>query len=87
MYLAKHKLKMPVEQVVMYIDKLDHIEEAGACGTAAIITPVGSVTYQGKKHVFPCHETIGPVTKKLHEMLLGIQFGDLEDPDGWITVL
>ncbi len=87
MYLAKHTLKMPVEQIDIHIDKLDHIVEAGACGTAAIITPVGSITYQGKKHVFPAHETIGPVTKQLHELLLGIQFGDLEDPADWITIL
>lgn len=86
-WLAHHKLNMPVHETDIYIENLDALEEAGACGTAAIITPIASITYQGIKHTFPHHEKMGQTTEKLYKLLLGIQFGDLEDPDNWITIL
>jgi branched-chain amino acid aminotransferase len=86
-YIAKNHLQLNVLEQDIYINQLDHLVEAGACGTAAIITPIGSITYQGHKHVFPASKTMGETTKKLYELLIGIQFGDIKDPDGWITVL
>lgn len=83
MTIAEHVLHMPISRDDILIDHLDHLEEAGACGTAAIITPIASITHHGKKHVFPAHETIGKTTKKLYELLTGIQFGDVPDFDHW----
>jgi branched-chain amino acid aminotransferase len=83
MTLAEDKLGIPVRRDPIMIDSLGHIEEAGACGTAAIITPIGSITHKGSKHVFPAHQTIGKTTKALYDLLTGIQFGDVEDPYGW----
>lgn len=67
------------------IDGLDRFAEAGACGTAAVITPIRSITYQESKFVFPTGNEVGPTTRKLYDMLTKIQFGDLEGPEGWTT--
>jgi branched-chain amino acid aminotransferase len=59
------------------------ITEVFACGTAAVITPVGSV--RGTTGGWIVGDgTPGPVTMRLREQLLGIQFGQLPDPYGWI---
>ncbi|MFT8616891.1 MAG: branched-chain amino acid aminotransferase, partial [Lentilactobacillus hilgardii] len=66
------------------IDDLDNLAEAGAMGTAAVISPVGSLTYKGNKHVFYSETEAGPVTQKLYDTLFGIQEGDVEDKHGWV---
>ncbi|MHB1654104.1 MAG: branched-chain amino acid aminotransferase [Desulfitobacteriaceae bacterium] len=85
MYLAKEYLGMEVEERDVYIDKLDEFKEVGACGTAAVITPIGGIEYQGKLQVIYSEKEVGPVTKKLYDTLCGIQFGDVEAPEGWIV--
>ncbi len=84
MYLADNYLKMPVEERDCYIDQIDEFVEAGACGTAAVITPIGGIDYKGKLHVFHSETEVGPITKKLYDTLVGIQFGEIEAPEGWI---
>lgn len=69
----------------VFIDNLDEFKEAGACGTAAVITPIGGIEYNGKLHVFHSETEVGPVTKQLYDILCGIQFGDVEAPKGWIV--
>ncbi|MDK2801629.1 MAG: branched-chain amino acid aminotransferase [Clostridiales bacterium] len=85
MHIAKNYLGMEVEERDVLIDKLDEFKEAGACGTAAVITPIGGIEYKGKLHVFYSETEVGPVTKKLYDTLYGIQFGDVEAPEGWIV--
>jgi branched-chain amino acid aminotransferase len=59
------------------------ITEVFACGTAAVITPVGTV--KGKSGGWTIGDgEPGPVTMRLREELLGIQFGRLPDPHNWI---
>jgi branched-chain amino acid aminotransferase len=59
------------------------ITEVFACGTAAVLTPVGTVrAASGGWRVGDGGP--GPVTTRLREELLGIQFGTLPDPHGWI---
>jgi branched-chain amino acid aminotransferase len=59
------------------------ITEVFACGTAAVITPVGTV--KGTDGGWTVgNGGPGPVTMRLREQLLGIQFGQLPDPHGWI---
>jgi branched-chain amino acid aminotransferase len=59
------------------------ITEVFACGTAAVITPVGKVKSAGGDWVIGDGDG-GPVTMKLREALLGIQYGTAPDPYGWI---
>jgi branched-chain amino acid aminotransferase len=84
LYLAEHDLHLKVEERDVYVDKIDAFVEAGACGTAAVIAPIGSITHNGKKTTFYDHgNSVGPVTKKLYELLTQIQVGDIGSPDGW----
>lgn len=85
MYIAENYLNMEVEERDVYVDKLDEFKEAGACGTAAVISPIGGIEYKGKLHVFYSETEVGPITKKLYDTLCGIQFGDVEAPEGWIV--
>ncbi len=59
------------------------ITEVFACGTAAVITPVGEV--RGATGGWTVGDgTPGPVTRRLRDQLVGIQFGHLPDPYGWM---
>ena len=40
--------------------------------------------YNCKLHVFYSEKEVGPVTKKLYDLLVSIQIGDIEGPEGWI---
>lgn len=84
LYLAEHRLGLEALEGDVYIDKLDEFKEAGACGTAAVITPIGGVQTKDDFHVFHSETEVGPVTKRLFDELCGIQFGDVEAPEGWI---
>lgn len=71
------------------VDELANFEEAGECGTAAVISPVGKVDDidTGKSYVFSKDGQPGKVCEQLYKTLRGIQYGDLEDKYGWVTVL
>ena len=84
MYIAKEYLNLDVYERDVFIDNIDEFKEAGACGTAAVITPIGGIEYKNKLHVFHSTTKVGPITKKLYDTLYGIQFGDIEAPKGWI---
>ena len=85
LYLAEHRLGLtPVEGDVP-IDDLDRFVEAGACGTAAVISPIGGIQDGDHFHVFYSETEVGPVTRKLYDELTGIQFGDIQAPEGWIV--
>ncbi len=87
-YIAREILGMTVEERNIPIDSIDEFIEAGACGTAAVITPIGGIFHNGAMHTFHAHgKEVGPVTRKLYDTLTGIQKGDLPDPDGWVTSL
>ncbi|NMM61508.1 branched-chain amino acid aminotransferase [Clostridium sp. P21] len=85
LHIAKEYLNMEVEERDVLIENLDEFKEAGACGTAAVITPIGGIEHKGNLHVFHSETEVGPVTKKLYDTLYGIQFGDIEAPKGWIV--
>ena len=87
LYLAENALGLEVSEEDVYIDALDGFSEAGACGTAAVITPIGGIEYKNKLHVFYSETEVGPITRKLYDTLTAIQLGDIEGPDGWITKL
>ena len=84
LHVAKEYLGLETEERDVLIDSLDEFKEAGACGTAAVITPIGGIDYNDKLHVFYSETEVGPVTKKLYETLCGIQVGDIDAPEGWI---
>jgi len=85
LYLAKERLGMETIEGDVYINELDQFAEAGACGTAVVISPIGGIQYGDDFHVFYSETDVGPITKRLYEELTGIQFGDVEAPEGWIV--
>ncbi|MFQ6174513.1 branched-chain amino acid aminotransferase [Streptococcus anginosus] len=85
LYLAEHRLGLKVIEGDVPIDDLDRFAEAGACGTAAVISPIGGIQHGDDFHVFYSETEVGPVTRKLYDELTGIQFGDVEAPEGWIV--
>lgn len=84
LYLAKERFGMEAIEGDVHIDQLDQFCEAGACGTAAVVTPIGGIQYGDNFHVFYSETEVGPITRKLYDELVGIQFGDKEAPEGWI---
>jgi len=64
----------------------DKLQEAFGTGTAAVVSPVGELCYEGE--VFSINgKQIGPVTQKMYDTLTGIQYGRISDPHGWILPL
>ena len=76
----------PVERPIEF-SEIDQFAEAGAMGTAAVISPVGSITANGHKHVFYDEKKAGPITTNLYNELIEIQYGDRPAPAGWIQTL
>lgn len=85
--LLKH-WDIPVEERILSIDELEEahkegkLEEAFGTGTAAVISPMGELNWQGEKMVINEGKT-GELSAKLYETLTGIQKGVAEDPFGW----
>lgn len=88
MQLARD-MGLEVEQRHITVDELETIEEAAACGTAAVASPVGEIDDldTGKKYIISKDGNPGPVTTELYNRLRGIQYGEIEDPYGWCTIV
>lgn len=80
-------LGLKVERRQIPEEELSTFEEAGACGTAAVISPISYIDdlETGKRYDFGPHP--GPISKKLYETLRGIQYGTVEDKHNWTTVV
>ncbi|MBA9007316.1 branched-chain amino acid aminotransferase [Thermomonospora cellulosilytica] len=82
-------LGIPVEEGRISIDQWQAdcasgaITEVFGCGTAAIISPVGGVRGPGREWTIGDGEP-GPVSMRLREELIGIQYGTRPDPYGWV---
>jgi branched-chain amino acid aminotransferase len=63
------------------------IVEIFACGTAAVVTPVGELRWEGGSAPSTAGENGGEVTNSIRERLLDIQYGRVEDTHGWMTRL
>lgn len=85
MVLAEKKLGLKTEERAIDLRaELDQFEEAGACGTAAVLSPIGKIWVDGQWHnIFKDGETVGPTMQKLYDLLVGMQRGELEDEFGW----
>ena len=88
MMLAE-EIGMKVERRQVPVEELATFEEAGACGTAAVISPIERIDDYDQKisYVFSQDGKPGPVSEKLYNKLRGIQYGDEPDTHGWITVV
>lgn len=78
-----------VERRQIAIEELEEMEEAGACGTAAVISPISRIDdpEAGKSYIISKDGKPGPVSEKLYNALRAIQLGEAEDKHGWNLVL
>ncbi|WP_318508928.1 branched-chain amino acid aminotransferase [Bacillus sp. T3] len=63
--------------------KAGQLEEVFGTGTAAVISPVGELAWNGEHLVINNGET-GELSQKLYDTLTGIQYGNVEDPFNWV---
>ncbi len=63
------------------------VREVFACGTAAVVTPVGELRWEGGSAPSTAGEEGGEVTRAIRERLLDVQYGRVEDVHGWLTRL
>lgn len=80
-------LGLKVERRPVPVEELETFEEAGACGTAAIISPFKSIYDRELKKEYYYGETAGVWSTKLYNTLRAIQYGEIEDKFGWTTIL
>lgn len=80
-------LGMTVERRHVPEEELAEFEEAGACGTAAVISPISHIDDldTGKVYTYSTNREAGPKSTKLYNTLRAIQYGDIEDKHGWVT--
>ena len=77
---------LTVEHREVKFDEVKDFAEAGLCGTAAVISPVGKIVNHGEEILIPSGmEEMGPTTKKLYDTLTGIQMGRIAPPEGWVV--
>jgi len=67
---------------VMAAHRAGTLTEVWGTGTAAVISPVGELAYKGEKMVINGGK-IGPLTQRLYDAIVGIQYGQAPDPHGW----
>jgi branched-chain amino acid aminotransferase len=83
------ELGMKVERRPVPVEELATFEEAGACGTAAVISPVSRIDDldENKSYLFSKDGEPGAISVKLYNRLRAIQYGEVEDRYDWITVV
>ncbi len=74
-----------IDEIIQGIDD-GSLNEAFGCGTAAVITAVGSIGYREKMYQIG-NGTAGALSQKLYSLLVGIQRGQIEDTYGWTKVV
>lgn len=84
LFIIAENIGMKTERRPIEISEISEFDEIGACGTAAVVTPVTLIHYEGKDYRFGNDETAGPMITKLYKNLTGIQYGEIEDKFGWL---
>ncbi len=80
MGLRPERRPVPIEEIFEFT-------EAGCCGTAAVITPIASITWHDRKAVYCADGKPGKNCVELYNKLTAIQTGDQPDPYGWVKTV
>lgn len=80
---------MQVEERHITVDELSECQEAAACGTAAVASPIGNIDDldTGHRYVISTDGRPGPVVTALYNGLRAIQYGEVEDRHNWCTIV
>lgn len=76
-----------VEERLIPVEELDTFEECGACGTAAVISPIGKIFDMQTDKVYTYGSEVGKISFELYTRLQDIQYGRSEDKHGWCTLV
>ncbi|MCH5240817.1 MAG: branched-chain amino acid aminotransferase [Muribaculaceae bacterium] len=82
-------LGLKVEKRNIPLEEVDTFEEAGACGTAAVISPIAEIDDldTGKSYIFTKNNEAGPISTKLYETIRAIQYGEAPDEHNWCVIV
>jgi branched-chain amino acid aminotransferase len=80
-------LGLKVERRQVPVEELETFEEVGACGTAAVISPIKRIYDADLDKEYNYGVEPGPWSAKLYEKLRAIQDGDESDRYGWIDII
>lgn len=75
--------KISIDEIINALEN-GKIEEFWGCGTAAVVSPVGELYYEGKTYIINDNK-IGETTQMLYDTLTSIQWGKADDEFGWIV--
>jgi branched-chain amino acid aminotransferase len=78
---------LKVDCAPIALDSLGQFGEVGACGTAAVITPIYSVTWRERTFTFGEKNKAGETLTRLYQALQGVQYGEIEDKHHWLVVV
>ncbi len=79
---------LTVEERPIPLEELESFEECGACGTAAVISPIGKIVDMQTDKVYNYDmEKVGDISMKLYTSLQDIQYGRAEDKHNWCTIV
>jgi len=91
LHLAREQ-GIPVDERRVAIDELvsaavdGSLTESFGSGTAAVVTPVGTIGYQGKDYTIGDGKP-GPMTRKFYQQITDLQYGRASDPHGWMRII
>lgn len=86
MQIAGEVMGMQVVEKNVSVDEALDADEAFCSGTAAVVSPIGSITYKGLEKVFADFK-VGRVTRELYDHLTRIQLCEEEDRFGWVVTV
>lgn len=79
---------LTVEERPVPVEELRSFEECGACGTAAVISPIGKIFDMQTNEVYDYGmDKVGKTSMELYTRLQDIQYGRAEDTHGWCTII
>lgn len=76
-----------VENRPIPVEELSTFEECGACGTAAVISPIGKIFDMQTNEIYEYGDEVGAGCSKLYNALQDIQYGRAEDKYNWTTII
>ena len=83
------EMGLTVERRQIPEEELDTFEEAGACGTAAVISPIQRIDdpEKNRSYIISKDGKPGKICTQLYNKLRAIQYGDELDKYGWVTIV
>jgi branched-chain amino acid aminotransferase len=87
LFTLAEDMGLKAERRPVNIDELDSFEEVGACGTAAVISPINKITDDETGKVYTYGDKPGKISEQLYKKLLAIQTGDESDKFNWVTII